>query len=101
MKERRVRLTVTASQHVDSERTWWLKNREQQELFAIELESAMAILAILPRAGTLYRQTSFPGLRRLYLRELGCHIYYTFDDDEVIVRALWGARRGHGPTINQ
>jgi hypothetical protein len=33
------------------------------------------------------------------LQKLGCHLYYTFDDDEVIVRALWGARREHGPEI--
>ena len=38
-----------------------------------------------------------PGLRRLYLRKIACHLYYTFDEHEVIVRALWGARRGKGP----
>lgn len=27
------------------------------------------------------------------------HLYYTFSDDEVIVRALWGARRERGPQL--
>lgn len=101
MKERRVRLTATANQHVELERTWWLNNRDHQELFATELESAVKILTILPGAGTAYTRTELTGLRRLYLRRIGCHIYYTFDNDEVIVRALWGARRERGPRIEE
>lgn len=101
MTPRRVRFTATANQHLDSERAWWLKNREHQELFATELESTVAILAIMPGAGTPYPETPIPGLRRLHLSKLSCHIYYTFNADEVIVRALWGARRARGPTLNQ
>lgn len=99
MRERRVRFTATADQHIDRERAWWLGNREHQKLFAIEIESAVRILAILPGAGTPYLRTDLPDLRRLYLRKIGCHAYYTFNDDEVIVRALWGGRREHGPMI--
>jgi len=25
------------------------------------------------------------------------HLYYTFDEHELIIRALWHARRGSGP----
>jgi plasmid stabilization system protein ParE len=99
LNARRVRFTETASQHVHQERTWWLENRDSQELFATELETAVRILALLPGAGTPYLRTDVPDLRRLYLRKLACHLYYTFDEDEVIVRALWGARREHGPTL--
>ncbi len=99
MKPRRVRFTDTASSHVDRERAWWLENREHQTLFAIELERAIEILALLPGAGTPYTPSEVPDLRRLYVRKLGCHLYYTFDSDEVIVRALWGARRERGPTF--
>ena len=101
MKERRVRFTATAGQHLDHERTWWFDNRDHQELFATEVESAVEILAILPGAGTPYLQAGLHGLRRLYLRKIVCHIYYTFNDDEVIVRAVWGARRERGPTIEE
>lgn len=99
MKSRRVRFTDTASNHVDRERAWWLENREHQELFATELEKAIEILALLPGAGTPYTQTGVPDLRRLYIPKLGCHLYYTFDADDLIIRALWGARRERGPTF--
>ena len=99
MKERRVRFTATARRHVDRERTWWLENRDYQELFANELQAAVRMLAVLPGAGTPYTQAGVPDLRRVYIRKLTCHLYYTFDDHEVIVRALWGARRERGPAL--
>jgi plasmid stabilization system protein ParE len=97
LKPRGVRFTNTASSHVDRERAWWQANRDHQDLFATELEKALEILALLPGAGTPYTQTGVPDLRRLYIRRLGCHLYYTFDADNVIIRALWGARRERGP----
>ena len=99
MTERRVRFTATANQHVAQERAWWIANRDHHELFATELEGAIRILAVLPGAGTPYTKSLTPDLRRLYLRKLACHLYYTFDDDEVIVRALWGAKRERGPNV--
>jgi plasmid stabilization system protein ParE len=99
LKKRRVRFTATARRHVDCERTWWLENRDYQDLFAAELEAAVQVLATLPGVGTPYIQVRVPGLRRLYVRKLTCHLYYTFDDDEVIVRAFWGARRERGPSF--
>lgn len=69
------------------------------EVFAAELEAALEILARLPGAGTAYLQAGVAGLRRLYVPKVGCHLYYTFDEDEVIVRAFWGARRRRGPRI--
>lgn len=64
-----------------------------------ELEDAMRILAPLSGAGNPYPDAGVANLRRLYLRNVACHIYYTFDDHEVIVRAFWGARRGRGPSF--
>ena len=99
MKERRVRFTATARRHVDRERTWWLENRDYQALFATELEAALRILALLPGAGASYPQADVAGLRRLYLEKLASHLYYTFNDEEVAIRALWGARRERGPRL--
>ena len=79
MKERHVRFTVTAGQHVDRERTWWLANRDHHELFTTEIENAVKVLALLPGAGTLYSRTEVADLRRLYIRKLACHLYYTFE----------------------
>ena len=68
-------------------------------MLASEIEDALRILSLLPGAGTTYPEAGIDGLRRLYLRKLDCHLYYTFDEDEVIVRALWGARRRRGPEL--
>ncbi len=62
---------------VDRERIWRLANRDHQELFATELENALQIAAVLPGAGTPYPRTDVEGLRRVYLRKLACHLYYT------------------------
>jgi plasmid stabilization system protein ParE len=97
LKPRRVRFTHAAQGQIERENAWWSENREHADVFADEVEQALRVLALLPGAGTLYAHPSTPGLRRLYLRKIACHIYFTFDEREVIVRALWGARRGRGP----
>ena len=51
---------------------------------------------LLPGAGALYAASGRSDLRRLYIRKLGCHL---FDADDVIIRAVWGARRERGPTF--
>jgi plasmid stabilization system protein ParE len=99
LRQRRVRFTATAREHVRREKLWWLENRSHTDIFAAEFEEALRILALLPGAGTSYPQADVAGLRRIYLRKVACHIYYTFDEQEVIVRALWGAHRGSGPFI--
>lgn len=97
MKPRRVRFTATAQRHVRREKTWWIENRIHQDVFVAEFEEALRVLAILPGAGTPYEQAGVPGLRRLYVQKVACHLYYTFSEFDVIVRAFWGARRQRGP----
>jgi len=99
LKNRRIRFTATAQEHVRREKAWWLANRDNTGVFAEELEQALKIVATLPGAGNPYAQAPVPGVRRIYLRRVVAHLYYTFDDDEVIIRALWGARRERGPRI--
>lgn len=99
MKNRRVRFTATAQEHVRQEKAWWFANRDHTDVFTEELEQALRILAALPGAGSLYAQSPVPGVRRVYLRKVTAHLYYTFDDARVIVRALWGARRARGPRL--
>lgn len=101
MTPRRVRFTATAWRHMKQEKSWWLENRLHRELFAAEVEEALRILSLLPGAGTPYHQAGVAGLRRLYLRKLTCHLYYTFDQDHVIVRAVWGARRRRAPSTKR
>ena len=100
MTPRRVRLTATARRHVQREKQWWLENRVHADVFVAEFEQTLRVLALLSGAGTPYTQAGVPGLRRVYVPKVACHIYYTFDENEVIVRALWGARRARGPRLN-
>lgn len=97
MTTRHVRFTATAQEHVRREKAWWLAHRDYLEVFSEELEQALDVIALLPGAGSDYGQSPVPGVRRVYLRRVDLHLYYTFDHREVIVRALWGARRAHGP----
>ncbi|MDN5849666.1 MAG: hypothetical protein L0H63_08485 [Nitrococcus sp.] len=90
MKRRRVLFTTTAKRHVQREQKWWAADRDHTEIFAAELESAIRIVSILPGAGALYPDAGIPGLRRLYIPKVACHLYYTYLADKVIVRALWG-----------
>lgn len=99
MTPRLVRFTSTAQEHVRREKAWWVENRIHTDIFADELERALEIVALLPGAGTPYPHAEVAGLRRMYLRKTACHIYYTFDEHEIIVRAVWGAKRRKGPTI--
>jgi len=82
LKNRRIRFTATAQEHVRRERAWWLASRDHSAVFAEELEQALKIVATLPGAGTPYAQSPVPGVRRIYLRRVVAHLYYTFDDDE-------------------
>lgn len=68
-------------------------------MFVTEFEQALRLLTLLPGAGTSYPQAGIVGLRRIYVPKADCHLYYTFDERDVIVRALWGARRRRGPQL--
>jgi hypothetical protein len=99
LKQRHASFTRTAQEHVAREKAWWLENRNHTEILAEELEQGLKVIVILPGAGTLYQRSPVRGVRRVYLRRTALHLYYTFDDDEMIVRALWGAYRGRGPQM--
>jgi hypothetical protein len=71
VKRRRVQFTATARRHVLREREWWVANREQAEAFTSDLDRTIDLIATLPGV----------------------------DDDTVIVRGLWGARRRRGPRL--
>jgi len=80
--------TRTSKRRVAQEEAWWLENRDHSEVFAEELEQAVKIIALLPGAGTRYTASPMPGVRRVYLRRVALHLYYTFDEHQVIIRAL-------------
>jgi hypothetical protein len=58
------------------------------------------MVSFLPGIGSAYPAAPVKGVRRLYLERLMCHLYYTYDENEVVVRVLWHARRGSGPDFD-
>lgn len=99
MKRRRVYFAAAARDQVQAAKAWWVENSRPIEILADEIEQATAFLSRLPGAGSAYPGAGIPDLRRLYLRRISCHLYYTFTDDAVMIRAFWHARRGRGPIL--
>jgi plasmid stabilization system protein ParE len=97
MNRRRVRFTAKAREHARLLRQWWQENSQRPEIVHDDLTEALEMLAALPGIGSPYPAAPITGVRRLYLERLTSHIYYTFTEHEVVVRALWHARRGSGP----
>lgn len=100
MIRRKVRSTATAQEHVRLFKRWWQENSARPEILHHDLEEAVRTLSLLPGIGSPFSSASIPGVRRLYLERLVSHLYYTFDDREVVIRALWHARRGSGPDLS-
>lgn len=88
---RPVRFTATAQEHVRREKAWWRANRDYPDVFAEELKRALEVVSRLPGAGWRYVQSPIPGVRRVYLRRTNLHVYYTFDDHQILIRAVWGS----------
>jgi len=96
---RRVRFTATAQEHVRREKAWWLAHRDYPDVFVDELARALEVVSRLPGAGSPYAASPVPGVRRVYLRRTSLHVYYTSDEREILIRAVWGARLEHGPDM--
>lgn len=101
MTRRKVRFTATAREQLRIFKSWWRDNTVRPEIFDEDLEEAIKTLSIVPGIGSPYRAAPIPGVRRLYVERLVSHLYYTYDDREIIIRALWHARRGSGPDFSR
>lgn len=97
MTRRKVRFTATARKHVRLLKQWWQENSTRPEILPHDLEEALKMLSALPGIGSPYPSAPITGVRRFYLERLMSHLYYTFNERELVIRALWHARRGSGP----
>jgi plasmid stabilization system protein ParE len=94
---RKVRFTAMAREHLRLLKRWWRENSARPEILHDDLEEAVEMLSMLPGIGSRYPSAPIRDVRRLYLERLTLHLYYTSNDHEVIIRALWHARRGTRP----
>lgn len=75
------------------------------ESFTDELEEARIRLAHSPYIGQPFDSSrDLRSVRRVLLEKTSYHVYYTVEEHEaqesrVTVRAVWHAKRGHGPTL--
>lgn len=99
MTPRKVRFTATAREHVRVLRQWWQENTTRPEILHQDMSEAIQMLSVLPGIGSPYPESPLRGVRRLYLERLMSHIYYTYNDRELVIRAVWHARRGSAPDI--
>lgn len=99
MTRRKVRLTAKARTQLRLFKDWWGENAVRPEILSTDLTAALEMVSIAPGIGSPYRQSPIFGVRRLYLGRLMSHLYYTFDEREVVIRAFWHARRGAGPDL--
>lgn len=101
----RVKLQPRALQRARTIKIWWRRNRPgYEDVFEQELDRVtQALVAMSPRSpiGTIYRVNGRVTIRRVLLPTSEQHLYYSIDEtrDMVIIRSLWGARRGRGPRL--
>ena len=102
MKRRQVELSPEARRHVRVIEAWWAANRRAaQNLFADELEAAVARLETTPASGRPYPHPTVAGVRRLLLPRTRYGVYYLLDEDGLVVRihAIWHTSREGGPPL--
>ena len=95
-------ISPRARQQVERAQRWWEANREKAPgLFLQELASAERQLMTLPESGEAWRIRGNKTIRRCLLEKTEQHLYYFYSPqrEEVLVLALWGARRGRGPRL--
>ena len=80
---------------------WWRLNRSGSPGLSLgELTACFGIISGAPNIGKVYRPFPLPLVRRLLLTGTRYHVYYTSTNSNVIVLAVWHARRGSRPPIS-
>lgn len=97
-----VRTTPEVEVQVREVDAWWRENRAAAtDLFLDELSEAFELIANMPQLGHLYRASPIAHVRRLLLPRSRYHVYYVVRSNEVLVLAVWHARRGFGPPLRK
>lgn len=101
----KVRLAPRALQRARHIKRWWQNNRPGAEaVFEHELERMTRKLATMSPQGPLgvvHEVRRGKTIRRVLLPRSQQHVYYSVDEasDTVVIRTIWGARRGRRPRL--
>ncbi len=97
----KVRFTPDAQEQADECDRWWRQQRTARDLFARELAGTKELLLANPKFGTVYTILDGQPMRKVLMPKTRHHLYYVadFDEDVIIIHAVWGAPRESGPTL--
>lgn len=96
-----VRFTEEAEEQAEACDKWWRENRDARDLFALELRDTKALIVSTPKIGTVYTILDGKQMRKVLMPKTRHHLYYVADpaEDEIIIHAVWGASKEHGPRL--
>jgi plasmid stabilization system protein ParE len=97
----RIRVSARARREANRGKAWWRENRPATaDLFTHELLHVLDVLRNNPSSGTLYEAVRFEApVRRILMPKTEAHVYHATIDDEIVILAVWGARRRRGPKL--
>ncbi len=97
----KLRLTPRALADAKRLKRWWTQHRTKApDLFEQELDDALKSILAMPTLGRVYEHEGRDvGLRRVLMQKTGHHVYYAVEADEIVVIAVWGARKERGPKL--
>lgn len=77
----------------------WRAHADHRQLFVDELDAALEHVLADPTIGAPYDAATMEPVRRVRLPKTDYFVYYTVQPAEVVVLALWSARRGRQPKL--
>lgn len=98
----RFEISRRARRQIEKIDAWWTDNRPSaRSLFLDELGKAERVLRSNPEVGIVYTVQKSGAIRRVLLIESEYHLYYRYvpSRSEILVVAIWGATRKHGPRL--
>jgi plasmid stabilization system protein ParE len=98
----RIQATELARELIREADSWWRTNRPGVPNAVLEeLDRGSSLITAQPNVGTLARNVTLPGVRRIGLRRIRYDLYYHVigSPEYVEVIAIWHWRRGSGPPI--
>ena len=95
----RLRLTPRALREAKRLKSWWVNNRDEEDLFDEELRDTLDQLLAAPTIGTSYPSRFNISVRRVLMKKTNNHVYFTVNDDELVILSVWGSPRKRGPKL--
>ena len=95
----RLRIARRALADAKRKKIWWQCNRPAiADLFERELDATLERISASPEIGQRVEQRGGDvWARRWLMPKTHNHVYYAIEGTEIVVLAIWGAPRDHGP----